>query len=146
MGDHQSNAVRSEDAQTIRACRLQHGLRPRPEACRQNDYGARSFAAEIVDQTRYGGWRRGDYRQIRRHREIFHRCVTVPAFDLGIFWINQADVAGEVSRQQVARHRETDGAGLRACAYQGDGFGRRQSVRLRTVISLSSPRVCALAF
>ena len=48
--DHQSDAVRSEDAQTIRAGRLQHGLRPRPETCRQNDCGARSLAAEIVDQ------------------------------------------------------------------------------------------------
>src|SRR4029078_9647573 len=83
---HEAEAVGSDDAQAMRARGSEHRLLQTlalamsalAEAGRHDDRRAATAGAQLGDHARHGGWRCGDYGEIRNSREVGQRAIVWP--------------------------------------------------------------------
>ncbi len=105
--DHQPERVRPDDAEEIRAGRLEHGLaqavfvrQPRGD----DHSGARAPGTEIANDAGHGRRRRGDDAKVGNAGQIGDAGITTPPGDLVIFRIDRPDLALKTGVDDVLHH------------------------------------------
>ena len=138
---HDAQAVRPDDAQQVRLCRVQRCLPQcaaapvaivvgRTQAGGDDDGGFRAARAQLGDQAGHAVRWGADHRQIGHQRQAGDIRVGQHPFHRAMLRVDRHDRPFESGVKQVARHHRADRSGPRAGADQGHRGGLEEMFQI----------------